>query len=304
MALPLANTYLIGAPKSGTTTLARWLAAHPDVHFSVPKEPFYWADDFPRLRAHYGFAERRSYEALFSSPEAASARIRAEGSTFYLYSRTAVPSICAAVPDARFIVALRNPAELLISYHRTQLVALNESEQDFACAWHRSLSGRPAASDPLDPKQLDYPLIGALGAAVSRLLSRVPRERVHVVSVDDLRVDPTAVWQNLTTYLGISDAPAPNFLAHNSSLKSARYPRVRRLVHRPPDLLERPMAGIRQWSRTTSLPGVQRAKQQMWQPEPRPEVTPEIRAELATYFDADIRLLATLVPVDVSGWLR
>ena len=304
MSTALANVYLIGAPKSGTTSLAQWLSAHPEVYFSVPKEPFYWADDYPRMGAHYGFSDRRSYAALFASAEARRAAIRAEGSTIYLYSRTAVPRICATVPDARFIVALRNPVELVVSYHRNQLVALNESERDFATAWRRSLAGGVPDTDPLDPKLLDYPRVGALGAALSRVLEIVPRERLHLLTLDDLRLDPASVWRALTAFLGVSAVPAPDFTAYNVSAKYARYPMVRRLTHRPPELLEKPVATFRQWTRTTSMPGVKAVKRRMWQPATRPQPSPETKAALADHFAPDTRLLASLVPLDVSGWLR
>src|SRR5262245_13247596 len=127
----LANLYLVGAPKCGTTTVAGWLAGHRDVSWSVPKEPYYWADDFPGQRAHYGFDNLAAYESLFASPAAQATRYRGDASTTYLYSRRAVPQIVAHVPDAQFIVCLRNPVDLVVSFHRTQVVALNESEADF-----------------------------------------------------------------------------------------------------------------------------------------------------------------------------
>ena len=58
--MAFANLYLIGAPKCGTTTVAGWLGSHRDVYWSTPKEPYYWADDFPGQRAHYGFDTRQS----------------------------------------------------------------------------------------------------------------------------------------------------------------------------------------------------------------------------------------------------
>src|SRR4051812_48993129 len=97
----LPDLFLIGAPKAGTTSLAGWLAQHPDVYWSVPKEPYYWAADYPCLRSHYGFDSLASYQALFASPAARSALIRAEGSTVYLYSQCAVTDIQSAQPTAR-----------------------------------------------------------------------------------------------------------------------------------------------------------------------------------------------------------
>ena len=37
------NTFIIGAPKSGTTALASYLSAHPAAFVCNPKEPFFWA---------------------------------------------------------------------------------------------------------------------------------------------------------------------------------------------------------------------------------------------------------------------
>ena len=68
--MTLADLYLIGAPKAGTTSVASWLSEHPDVFWSTPKEPFYWAADYPRMRALYGFETRAQYQHLFESPAA------------------------------------------------------------------------------------------------------------------------------------------------------------------------------------------------------------------------------------------
>ena len=158
--MTLPDVFVIGAPKAGTTSITRWLNSRDDVHVSVPKEPYYWATDYPRLRRHYGFYTREAYEALYDSVAAGPGMRLVDGSTVYLYSKVAVPDIMAAVPAPLFIVALRNPVDLLVSYHRTQLVALNEDEPDFGRAWERSLAGKPPATDPLDPKLVDYPLVG------------------------------------------------------------------------------------------------------------------------------------------------
>ncbi len=300
--MTLANVYLVGAPKCGTTSLARWLDEHPAVYLSVPKEPYHWAADYPRMRAHYGFGTRRAYEDLYSSPAARSATLRVDGSTNYLYSQCAVADISAAVPDARFVVTVRNPVDLLVSYHRTQLVALNETETDFAAAWHRSLDGGLPDTDPLDPKLLDYPMIGGLGAAVDRLLDTVPRESVHVVLFDDLARDPGRTWRELTAFLGIDALPQPSFDVHNASNKTYRSAILRRLTHRPPAVLEAPVRRLRQWSRTTSNPLAAAVKERMWRATANPRVSEEIRAELAVYFASDIDRLAARLQLDLSGW--
>lgn len=301
--MSIPNLYLIGAPKAGTTSMAAWLASHPDVYFCVPKEPYYWASDYPRLWAHYGFDTRARYAALFSSEAAARARYCADGSTNYLYSERAVPDILAEVEQPRFIIALRNPADLLVSYHRTELVALNEDETDFATAWRRSVQGIGPQTTPLDPKLVDYPLVGGLGRAVERLLDRVPRESVHFVLFEDLATDPAGTWTRLTGFLDLSDQPAPSFEVHNASNKTYRSTSLRRLTHRPPRVLAPAMRWLRQWSRTTSNPVAGQLKARMWQAERRPAVESQVRAEVAAFLAQDTRRLAELTGTDLSGWV-
>jgi hypothetical protein len=301
--MTLANLYLLGAPKCGTTTVAGWLAGHRDVHWSIPKEPYYWAEDFPGQRAHYGFDSREAYESLYSSTAARTARYRGDASTTYLYSQRAVPEILSNVSDPRFVVCLRNPVDLLVSYHRTQLVALNEDEPDFAVAWRRSLSGGLPVSSPLDPKLVDYPLMGRLGAAMRRLYDAVPRENVHVVVLDDLRDDPGDTWTRLARALDLDPAPMPELTAvANQSNKAYRSRALRRLTHRPPTALAPSVRRLRQWARTTNVAGVHAIKRSMWRPEPRPTLDPELRSELADYFRSDIELLSSLVGRDHTSW--
>ena len=300
MALP--ELYVIGAPKSGTTSLCSWLAGHPDVFWSVPKEPYYWAADYPRQREHYGFGSREAYEGLFTSPRASAARVRAEGSTTYLYSEVAVAAILEAVAHARFVVCLRNPVDLLVSYHRTQLVALNETEPDFEVAWRRSLAGGLPRTDPLDPKLVAYPQVGRLGAAVARLLDLVPRDRVHVVLLDDMAADARAVWDGVAAFCRLDAAHVPAFGVSNASTKTFRSARVHQLTHRPPAVLAPTVTKVRQWSRTTDSAVVRRAKASLWRPAPRPTAPPELRAELVEHFRPDVELLERLIDRDLVGW--
>lgn len=300
--MTLPTVYLIGAPKAGTTSLSRWMAQHPDLYFSQPKEPTHWASDYPRLREVRGFGTRSAYEGLYDGPEARRATLRADGSTVYLYSREAVPAIVAEVGEtARFIVALRDPADLVVSFHRTQQLLMNEDELDFETAWKRSLAGGLPHTDLLDPKLVDYPMVGSLGAAVSRLLDVVDRQRVHFVRFEDLRDHPESVWRDLTAFLGLSEQPAPSFTAHNPSTRTFRSPTLHRLRQRPPALIAGPVRRLRHLSLRSSR--LKKLKNSLWwREQPKPQISPEMRAALTAHFAADVRLLGRLIDVDLSAW--
>jgi hypothetical protein len=296
----LPGAYIIGAPKAGTTSIASWLAEHPSVFFSTPKEPFYWASDFPGLARHYGFETMRAYASLFDCAAARAADLLAEGSTVYLYSRTAVPRILTAVPNARFVVCLRNPADLLASYHRTQVVTLNELETDFAKAWTLRAAGSTELADPIDPKLLDYPLVGRLGAAVQRLLDVVPRSQIHFIVFDDLVHDPQVVWRQLTDFLRLRPQERSDFSARNPSNSMFRFRLLRKAMHRPPAALAVPVRRVRQWSRTSNRPLVHRLKQATWRPDSKPELSPELRHVLDRYFGDDVSQLGELLGQDLQ----
>lgn len=297
------DTYIVGAPKAGTTSLSEWLSSHDKVHVSVPKEPFYWAFDYPRLRDHYGFATTDAYLALFDTAEARAATRTIDASTVYLYSQQAIPEIWAARPDARFVVCLRNPVDLIVSYHRTQVVALNEPEQSLEYAWRRAVTGEGDHGNPLDSKLLDYPTVGRLGAAMRGLLDVVPRERIHVVWFDELSNDPAKVWHELTDFLEIAAEPAPEFAAHNTSGKMFRSRALRTALHRPPAPLAKAVRALRQWSRESDSALVTKAKGMLWRSEERPSLPAELSEELREFFRPDVEELAGLLGREhLPGW--
>lgn len=302
--MSLPDTYLIGAPKAGTTSLTRWLEGHAEMFFCRPKEPHFWASDYPRMREHRGYATRAAYDTLFSSPQATAAAHRADGSTTYLYSRHAVPAILHDVPHARFIVALRNPADLVVSWHRTQLLALNEDASDLADAWRRSLDGEVPNTDVLDPKRVDYQLVGRLGQAVAQLLQTAPRKQVHFVVFDDLVDRPHKVWSDVTAFLDLPAEPAPSFAIHNASTKMYRSAFLHRMKHRPPTLIAAPMRKLRQRSQHTTNPSWARFRHVLWRDASKPTVTDSLQVELTDFFAADVECLGSLIGRDLSGWTK
>lgn len=303
--MTLPEVYILGAPKAGTTSLSRWLSSHPDLFFCKPKEPTFWATDYPRLRSVRGFDQRPAYEALFSSTDAQQALLRAEGSTIYLYSHEAVTNIVRELGDrAKFVVALRNPTDLVVSYHRTQQILLNEDASGVSAAWARSLAGGKPDADVLDDKLVHYPTIGSLGTAVERLLTIVPRSRVHFVIFESLRDYPEHVWLNLTEFLGLSSDPMPAFEVHNPSNRMFRSQVLHRLRARPPAILAKPMRRLRHASLRTSNRRLRNLKRSLWwREEPKPVVSARTRAMLAEYFADDVRLLERQLGMDFSAWI-
>src|SRR5262245_47722132 len=115
--MTLPNFLIIGANRSGTTSLHRYLGAHPQVFLPRIKEPhFFMVDgieippDRPDARTMARMVHTYDeYQALFDS--AAGKDAIGEASTGYLCHPNAPLRIHARLPNVKLIAILRNPVE-------------------------------------------------------------------------------------------------------------------------------------------------------------------------------------------------
>ena len=95
----LPDLVVIGAPRSGTTTLSHWLRAHPGVAFSHRKEV-----EFFDL-----FHDRGLPWYLSQFPEDPGSRCVVEATPTYLSEPGVDQRVAAALPEDRFVAILREP---------------------------------------------------------------------------------------------------------------------------------------------------------------------------------------------------
>ena len=159
---PRADFFILGAPRCGSTALVHYLAGHPGIEMAAEKETHYFADDFPRFRR---VATPEAYASLFRDPIRCR---RGEASVYYLYSRTAVANILAYNPQARFIVLVRQPVDMLVSLHAQLYTTFHEDQRDFQVAWQlqseRAARSSLAANCEL-PQILQYRDVASTGPA-------------------------------------------------------------------------------------------------------------------------------------------
>lgn len=295
--------FLVGAPKCGTTALSEYLREHPQVFMSTPKEPHYFATDFPGLRY---VTDLKDYERQFSrfGPPAV---VAGEASPGYLVSREAVGRIRAYNPAARLIVTLRNPLDLLVSYHAQLLYSAYEDEPDLERAWslqERRQQGQAIPAQCREPKVLQYREVMALGDQLARLLEVFPRQQVLVLFYDDFRADPGAVYRAVLAFLGLPDDSRRSFAVVNPQ-KQPRFGWFNRLLHRPPAWMlavMRRLVGSRLHDLLVWMHGL--FKRLNTKSAARQTLSREFRARLAREFLAQIELLERLTGRDLGDWKR
>ena len=197
------NLFLLGAPKCGTTSLARWLEGHPDVFVPSVKEPHHYNRDERQVYYH----NRADYLELFKGSSLA--RYRLDASVWYLHSQVAVPEILKDCPDALFLVCLRNPVDMAFSlYHQYLNKSGREHIRPFEKAWLLSkerLKGDFVSSLASEPAYLAYQYSCRIGSQSKRLLELVPKGRVQFVVLDDLIESPQQTLSSILEFLGLPE---------------------------------------------------------------------------------------------------
>ena len=248
---------IVGAPRSGTTSLSAFLKDHPQVCFSAVKEPHY----FSRLDLS-GLTEgavrerlRQEYLGRFFPDAGEHHRMLAEGSVSYLYAPERMEPILRCWPTARFVIAVRDPFDLLPSLHQRLLYQGDEVVADFEQAWRLTApraAGRDVPSTCLDPRCLQYGEIGRLGKYVDRFLSTVGRERCFVAVFDDLVADPADLYRRLLCFLDLPYHDRQDFAPRRAG-RGFRMASLQRLLKRPPGAVRDIMAGEKYRRRVKSV---------------------------------------------------
>ena len=197
--------FIAGFPKCGTTSLHDSLDGHPEISMSRVKEPHYFSPDIEWYRA-LRVSSAEEYYSIFSHDNG---KLRAESSTWYLYSSVAINEINRINGFSKFVVCLRLPSKAIES-----LIV------------HRIYSGKEESVDPesviLDDNKFSfYSSVYDYRKQIDRLLSIVDRKRVHFVILEDLIAEPSRVLQELQSFLGVSQVLHLSLRGENQS-KSGR----------------------------------------------------------------------------------
>jgi hypothetical protein len=231
--------FLVGPPKTGTTSLHQMLRQHPQIYMPECKEPMFLAGDMSPRRGHESEPRElqypqtlQDYLALF---EDATPRQRAgEASTFYLWSRTAASRIGELAPDARVIAILREPASLLRSLHMMYLRWGVEAEQNLRRAISLEAARRDGREIPRRshrPQLLQYAEHVRYVEQLRRYESQLPCGHVLALIYDDFRADNEAAVRGVFAFLGVDEAAAVAATSVNVTTRTVRSWRLKRLLY-------------------------------------------------------------------------
>lgn len=311
--------FIVGAPRCGTTTLASFLQQHPDVCFSVVKEPhFFSRDEVAALKGdELKQVVAEEYWQRFYGHCEGEPQVYAEGSVTYLYVPERMEPILKLWPNAKFVIALRDPLSMLPSLHARLLVTGDETIRDFRQAWAKigeRAQGKSLPKRAIDPRWLRYDWAGQLGQNVERFLATVGRERCHIILFDDLSRDQHGTYERLCRFLEIEPWAGTDFEPQRTN-KTIRIGWLQRLMKRPPKAIRTALAGEHFHKRekkvgTKASPVLAtifrlRARLLEWNKveAKRQPLDPGVRQEIIDRLRDDVILLSRVIDRDLSHWL-
>lgn len=197
------NLFLIGVPRSGTTSISHYLSRHPEVFFVYEKEPMFFASDIPDRPRIKTLGE---YENLFK--DAKNQKWVGEKSSFYLYSENALKKLKEYSPKCKLIIALRNPIEVITSWHNNFSKSIwnnAEDTSDLKLALEKEKIRRKNSKEKFKP--YFYTEMVNYYKYLKKYLKRYGKENIKIIFLEDIKNNPQKVCNEICEFLEIEKLP-------------------------------------------------------------------------------------------------
>jgi hypothetical protein len=296
----LPTFIVIGASRSGTTSLHHFLGQHPDIYMSPVKSPNYfvagdalppWEGRALQAMARHWIGDRQAYEGLFDAVRGEKAI--GEVSPVYLQSRSAPRRILSACPDAKLIAVLREPVSRAYAHYLGRRRDGLEGRADFRTVVEQEV----AAPLPDDVAFGSYIGASRYHHFLRGYFDCFPANRIRIHLFEDFVADPGRVLADLFGFLGVDAALGVDTSARYNASGEIGGPLRRfvwtRSVHLRTAL--RPYLPSR--LRDVGQVLIGRALE-------KPSLAEDVRARIAEVLRPDVERLQALLDRDLSGWLK
>jgi len=285
--MTLPTFFIIGAAKTGTTSLHYYLSQHPEIQMSMNKEPNFFSGPengipYPNKRVD----SLKDYERLFDR----AVRVRGEASVGYTNypRRQGVPErIKQLVPDARFIYLVRDPVARTVSQYHYRVAVEGE---------RRSM--REALSDFSDPYSV-YTCPSLYATQLELYLRHFPTDRVLVLEQAGLLSDRLSTLRQIFAFLSVDDAVDSSWFEEELNTKREQriYPASYARLRGP----EVPTA-LRWIPRSIRRPIRRSVERMLLRPVTPATLDDDLRLQLEELYAGEVERLRELTGKSFSTW--
>ena len=205
------NFLIVGAAKSGTTSLFHYLRQHPAVFMPDFKEPQYLVHSKIQGRLHKYITNREDYLNLFS---AADQQCIGEASVFYLYFyEEAIANIKKELGEnVKIIIMLREPVSRTVSAY--EHVFRNNIKEQLSFTDALAVEeGRLEREQDLTPMAM-YKSMSMYADAVKAYQEAF--QDVHIALYDDFQSSPKQCIDQIFEFLGLESCEEIDYLSRHN----------------------------------------------------------------------------------------
>ena len=301
--MTLPNFLILGAAKSGTTSLHHYLNQHPEIYMSPIKETNFfvyqdmklefqgWGD--PPLAALKSITNIKDYRAQFA--DVGEEKAIGETSPLYLYDERAAPRIYQAIPEAKLIAILRDPAERAFSHYISNF----SDDRDPCLTFGEALQAEEWRMQKNWFWDYFYRDCGYYFRQLKRYWALFPKDRILVLLYDDFKNNPLKILQGIFDFLNVNSSFIPDTSFQSNVSGIAKLESIKPILRQPNHPLKslvRPFTS-QKFRRFV----VTQMRKNLLE---KPEILVEDRQKLAAAYREDIKQLQKMVEKDLSSWLR
>lgn len=315
------NFFIIGAAKSGTTSLHEYLSQHPDIYMSRVKETNFFAflNNPPRfagpepnkadrilgdrlIREKYGYSitDPKEYQRLYSKVR--NEKAIGESSVSYMYYPEIAARIREQVPEAKLIAILRNPVERAYSKY----LQFRRDASEPLVSFDDALAAEPERIRTNWSPTWFYVDRGFYYRQLRPYFDLFGKEKIHILLFEDFCSNSADEVRTIFRFLGVNEDFPVDFREKHNVSKNRQVPRSMLLY----DLVMHP-----NWFSNTAQSVIPKFIVRRIRPvinkiiskdagiSDYTPLTDETRARLKQVFREDIENLQALIDRDLSAWL-
>ena len=231
----LPDFLIIGTQRGGTTSLDRYLAAHPCVGSAANKDLHFFDRRFDKGLAWYRGHFPTHIEKYYAERLRGRAFVTGEASPSYLFHPHAPRRIAKALPHAKLIVMLRNPVDRAYSqyHHAVELghetissfeEAIKGEEERTAREREKMLQDEHYYSEQY--KHLSYLSKGIYVDQLQAWMNLFPRKQFLILKSEDFYADPESSFKDVLAFLNLPEVETQThkkkYKQYNNNAYSAR----------------------------------------------------------------------------------
>ncbi len=261
----LPNYLIIGAPRCGTTWLARNLRTHPQIFMPNVKELHFFDQNYDKgIDWYENFFLDCNHIAV------------GEATPAYLYYKNIPELIHRHLPDCKLIVSLRDPVGRAYSHYWYRMSEIKKQNNNISFEDYIENNERLIEE-------------GLYGENLSRYYQLFPKDKLLVLFYEDIKINPKEYLNSVFKFLGVDTDFESTYVDKvvNSSASRSRSTVMHSLSRKLSKLQLHNLSNLTDKLFSKDIP----------------PISPEVRKTLIDqYYIDDINKLEKLINQDLSHW--